>query len=111
MRDDELYVVPVAFGDPVQITYGARGTGKVGSCISGARNQLVLVIILKFDSQSPFLAVVSSLTHCEGVASDKDVLTNSGGAGLVADSWTCRVHSTGTLTFILLCQFECGVTC
>lgn len=47
VRDDELYVVPVAFGDPVQITYGARGTGKVGTCISGALNQLVLVIIVK----------------------------------------------------------------
>ncbi|KAG0593108.1 hypothetical protein KC19_1G305300 [Ceratodon purpureus] len=28
VRDDELFVVPVAFGEPVQITYGARGTGK-----------------------------------------------------------------------------------
>ena len=33
VRDDELFVVPVAFGEPVQITYGARGTGKVGICI------------------------------------------------------------------------------
>lgn len=30
VRDDELFVVPLAFGEPIQITYGARGTGKVG---------------------------------------------------------------------------------
>ncbi|XP_024369963.1 uncharacterized protein [Physcomitrium patens] len=28
VRDDEIFVVPVAFGDPIQITSGARGTGK-----------------------------------------------------------------------------------
>uniref|UniRef100_A0A7I4EGE6 Dipeptidylpeptidase IV N-terminal domain-containing protein n=1 Tax=Physcomitrium patens TaxID=3218 RepID=A0A7I4EGE6_PHYPA len=28
VRDDELFVVPLAFGEPIQITYGARGTGK-----------------------------------------------------------------------------------
>ena len=35
--NDELFVVPVAFGELIQITYGARGTGKVdiyiGRCI------------------------------------------------------------------------------
>lgn len=33
VRDDEIFVVPVAFGDPIQITSGARGTGKVGFAI------------------------------------------------------------------------------
>ena len=37
VRDDELYIVPITYGDPQQITFGARGTGKVRSyppCLS-----------------------------------------------------------------------------
>jgi hypothetical protein len=59
VRDDELFVVPVAFGEPVQITYGARGTGKVGigigighciavsqSVLSDARMWVLLIFAL-----------------------------------------------------------------
>ncbi|KAH9329957.1 hypothetical protein KI387_002065, partial [Taxus chinensis] len=28
VRDDEIYVMPVSYGEPKQITYGARGSGK-----------------------------------------------------------------------------------
>lgn len=56
VRDDELYVVPVAFGDPVQITYGARGTGKVGTCICCifwyGKVGLLLLLIVDADSEA-----------------------------------------------------------
>lgn len=51
VRDDELIVVPITCGEPIQITFGARGTGKV-SFTSSLYLPSFLLLISAFKGRS-----------------------------------------------------------
>ena len=51
MRDDELIVVPITCGEPIQITFGARGTGKV-SFTSSLYPHFLLLLVTAFKGRS-----------------------------------------------------------